>query len=105
MFLPVFSSLREEELVLEQSMFESLHRDLTKDDFWMDSTIKALGSICQKIKGDVRVIFPGSMLISKTIRVPHVEEEKQRKIVSFELSQKMPLPLSELVWDRLFGYR
>ena len=67
----------------------------------MDSTIKALGSICQKIKGDVRVIFPGSMLISKTIRVPHVEEEKQRKIVSFELSQKMPLPLSELVWDYL----
>ena len=45
----------------------------------MDSTIKALGSICQKIKGDVRVIFPGSMLISKTIRVPYVEEEKQRK--------------------------
>ena len=94
-------TLKGEELVLEQSMFESLHRDLTKDDFWMDSTIKALGSICQKIKGDVRVIFPGSMLISKTIRVPHVEEEKQRKIVSFELSQKMPLPLSELVWDYL----
>jgi type IV pilus assembly protein PilM len=39
------------------------------------------------------------MLISKTIRVPHVEPEKQRKIVSFELSQKMPLPLSDLVWD------
>ena len=71
-------TLKGEELVLEQSKFESLHRDLTKDDFWMDSTIKALGSICQKIKGDVRVIFP-DMLISKTIRVPHVEEEKQRK--------------------------
>jgi type IV pilus assembly protein PilM len=92
-------SVNGEELVLEQSLLETLHRDLTKDQIWMDSVIKAVENISQKIKGNVRVILPGSMLISKTIRVPHVEPEKQRKIVSFELSQKMPLPLSELVWD------
>jgi type IV pilus assembly protein PilM len=86
-------------LVLEQSLLETLHRDLTKDQIWMDSVIKAVENISQKIKGNVRVILPGSMLISKTIRVPHVEPEKQRKIVAFELSQKMPLPLSDLVWD------
>ena len=28
-----------------------------------------------------------------------LNQKKQRKIVSFELSQKMPLPLSDLVWD------
>ena len=92
-------SVNGEELVLEQSLLETLHRDLTKDQIWMDSVIKAVENISQKIKGNVRVILPGSMLISKTIRVPHVEPEKQRKIVSFELSQKMPLPLSDLVWD------
>jgi type IV pilus assembly protein PilM len=92
-------SVNGDELVLEQSLLETLHRDLTKDQIWMDSVIKAVENISQKIKGNVRVILPGSMLISKTIRVPHVEPEKQRKIVSFELSQKMPLPLSDLVWD------
>ena len=92
-------SVNGEELVLEQSLLETLHRDLTKDQLWMDSVIKAVENISQKIKGNVRVILPGSMLISKTIRVPHVEPEKQRKIVAFELSQKMPLPLSDLVWD------
>ena len=92
-------SVNGEELVLEQSLLETLHRDLTKDQIWMDTVIKAVEKISQKIKGNVRVILPGSMLISKTIRVPHVEPEKQRKIVSFELSQKMPLPLSDLVWD------
>ena len=92
-------SVNGEELVLEKSILETLHRDLTKDQIWMDSVIKAVENISQKIKGNVRVILPGSMLISKTIRVPHVEPEKQRKIVSFELSQKMPLPLSDLVWD------
>lgn len=92
-------SVNGEELILEQSLLETLHRDLTKDQIWMDTVIKAVEKISHKIKGNVRVILPGSMLISKTIRVPHVEPEKQRKIVSFELSQKMPLPLSELVWD------
>ena len=35
----------------------------------------------------------------KTLRVPKVESEKQDKIVSFELTQKMPFPLEDLVWD------
>ena len=87
------------DLVLEESYMETLHRDLTNDSIWMDCVFKVLGELSQNIKGKVRVILPGSMLISKTIRVPHVEAEKQRKIVSFELSQKMPMPLSDLVWD------
>ena len=37
--------------------------------------------------------------MTKTIRVPKVEKEKQDKIVAFELSQKMPFPLAELIWD------
>ena len=94
-------SINNEGVLVEESYMETLHRDLTNDDLWMDSTIKSLESISSKVKGNVRVILPGSMLISKTIRVPHVEPEKQRKIISFELSQKMPLPLSELVWDYL----
>ena len=28
-----------------------------------------------------------------------MEEEKQKKIVAFELMQKMPVPLTELIWD------
>ena len=28
-----------------------------------------------------------------------MDEEKQKKIVAFELSQKMPFPLAELIWD------
>ena len=94
-------SLNNEGVLVEESYMETLHRDLTNDDLWMDATITALESISSKVKGNVRVILPGSMLISKTIRVPHVEPEKQRKIISFELSQKMPLPLSELIWDYL----
>ena len=51
------------------------------------------------LKGEVRFIFPGNLLLTKTIRVPHVDPVKQRKIVAFELSQKMPFPLADLIWD------
>ena len=68
---------------------------------WLDSLVDGLAKLIAKlsIKGDVRFIFPGNLLLTKTIRVPHVDKEKQRKIVAFELSQKMPFPLSDLIWD------
>lgn len=88
-------------LKLKQVALQTLHYDYSNDQIWLDSLIAGLELLCknEKIKGDVRFIFPGSLLLNKTIRVPHVDEEKQKKIVAFELSQKMPFPLSELIWD------
>ena len=43
--------------------------------------------------------MPSSRLLSKTIRVPKVEDLKQREVVSYELGQKMPVPLDTMIWD------
>jgi len=88
-------------LKLKQVALQTLHYDYSNDQIWLDSLITGLELLCktEKIKGDARFIFPGSLLLNKTIRVPHVDEEKQKKIVAFELSQKMPFPLAELIWD------
>ncbi len=96
----VFASTSEG-LLLKSSGLETLHHDLTKEDAWLDSLVLGLEKLCEKmsLKGEVRFIFPGNLLLTKTIRVPHVDPEKQRKIVAFELSQKMPFPLSDLIWD------
>ena len=96
----VFASTAEG-LLLKSSGLETLHHDLTKEDAWLDSLVLGLEKLCEKmsLKGEVRFIFPGNVLLTKTIRVPHVDPEKQRKIVAFELSQKMPFPLSDLIWD------
>ena len=96
----VFASTAEG-LLLKSSGLETLHHDLTKEDAWLDSLVLGLEKLCEKmtLKGEVRFIFPGNLLLTKTIRVPHVDPEKQRKIVAFELSQKMPFPLSDLIWD------
>ena len=88
-------------LLLKASGLETLQHDLTKEEAWLDSLVQGLQSLTEKmsLKGEVRFIFPGNLLLTKTIRVPHVEPEKQRKIVAFELSQKMPFPLADLIWD------
>lgn len=88
-------------LKLKQVALHTLHYDYSNDQIWLDSLMAGLELLCknEKLKGDARFIFPGSLLLNKTIRVPHVDEEKQKKIVAFELSQKMPFPLAELIWD------
>ena len=89
------------ELKLKQVALQTLHYDYSNDQIWLDSLISGLELLCknEKLKGEARFIFPGSLLLNKTISVPHVDEEKQKKIVAFELSQKMPFPLAELIWD------
>ncbi len=88
-------------IVLEQVGLETLRYDYSSEELWLEYFIQGLENLCKRegIKGDARFIFPGSLLLTKTIRVPHVEEEKQKKIVAFELMQKMPVPLTELIWD------
>jgi len=87
--------------VLEYAEMETLSHDYSNDSLWLDSVVESIERLGEKmkLKGDARIIFPGSLLLTKTIRVPKVEIEKQAKIVAFELSQKMPFPLSELIWD------
>ena len=86
---------------MEQVGLETLRYDYSNEDQWLDCFTKGLENLCarEKIKGNARFIFPGSLLLSKTIRVPHVDEERQKKIVAFELMQKMPVPLADLIWD------
>ena len=86
-------------LVLEEVGLHTLNFDYTKDSLWIDAVISGIKELSSelKLKGNARFIFPGSFLLTKTIRVPKVEKDKQDKIVGFELS-KMPFPLAELIW-------
>ncbi|MDG1138608.1 MAG: pilus assembly protein PilM [Opitutales bacterium] len=88
-------------LNLNKVGLHTLTHDYTQDSLWLDSVIAGIKTLCLelKLKGNARFIFPGSFLLTKTIRVPKVEKDKQDKIVGFELSQKMPFPLAELIWD------
>jgi len=97
----VFSQGEDEILTLLESGVETLRYDYSDDNLWLDAVVEGLGKLTAKLnlKGEAYMILPGSLLLTKTIRAPRVEEGKQRQIVAFELQQKMPYPLAELIWD------
>ena len=69
---------------LEKVGLQTLDYDYTNDTLWLDAVIEGLETLCSslKIKGNARFIFPGSLLLTKTIRVPRVEKEKQDNVVT-----------------------
>ena len=71
-------------IILEQIALKTLHYDYSNDQNWLAALISGLDELCQKqkLKGNARFIFPGSLLLNKTIRVPHVDEEKQKNQMS-----------------------
>ncbi len=88
-------------LALEGAGVETLRYDYSNESLWLDALGAGLGKLIvrEKLKGEAYLILPGSLLLTKTIRAPHVDAGKQRQIVAFELQQKMPYPLAELIWD------
>ena len=89
------------QIKLSDFVHKSTKPESSDEEQWMDYVRETLNEICRgnKIKGPAKLILPGSKLLSKTLRVPKVESTKQRQVVSYELSQKMPFPLTEMTWD------
>ena len=84
-------------LQLESFSAQELSYDYSVQEEWLPALKAALSSM--KIKGNATVIAPSMLLLTKTIKVPHVSAANQREVVSVEVSKNIPYPLSELVWD------
>ena len=88
-------------LQIEKLVTESLDYDFTNDDAWLGAVGVALNTLHQqhKLSGKASFIIPGNQVLTKTIRIPHVEESKRAQIIAFEAQQNIPYPLHEVVWD------
>lgn len=94
---------KSEKLFLEQHQLIELPVTNNGEQDWTESVGDAIAELSSEhgFKGYASLILPGSIVLSKTLRVPKVEVEKQRKVVEFELSQKLPFPIETLQWDFL----
>lgn len=90
-----------EGLELERFVTVPLDYDFTDDDAWLGALRSALYELSHEhgFSGNATVIIPGSQILTKTIRIPHVEESKRAQILAFEAQQNIPYPLHEVVWD------
>lgn len=88
-------------LQIEKLVTESLQYDFSNDDAWLGAVGVALHSLHHqhKFSGKASFIIPGNQVLTKTIRIPHVEEAKRAQIIAFEAQQNIPYPLHEVIWD------
>jgi len=96
----IFSE-RNGELVLESFAHEDLEYDLTEESEWLPAVVEAIRQVKARVKGgdSAILIVPGYQLLTKTIKVPHVDESKRAQMIAFEAQQQIPYPLNEVVWD------
>jgi type IV pilus assembly protein PilM len=89
------------ELTLERFTYRDLDYDYSEDGDWLETCIAAIGELIreEKLPEQPRIIAPGFRLLTKTIKVPTVEQSKQAQIIVFEAQQNIPYPLEEVVWD------
>lgn len=87
-------------LVLEKLVVENLVYNYTEKEEWPVAATNALRNIFRtmKPKGEVVIIAPGQMLLTRNVRVPQVEESKREGVIAFEAANNFPFPLEELVW-------
>ena len=88
-------------VTLQEFYHQDLQPENGSEEEWLMLLEETLPEFTKenRLSGKARFILPGSLVLSKTIRVPKVEESKKRKIVEYELSQKLPFPIKDLTWD------
>lgn len=88
-------------LEIDKLLTVPLVYDFSDDESWINAVGAALHEMSQKhgFSGKATFIIPGNQVLTKTIRIPHVEEGKRAQIIAFEAQQNIPYPLHEVVWD------
>ncbi len=90
-----------ENITLQGFYYQEFNPENLTENEWLPELEKTLGELAKKnrLSGVAKFVLPGSLVLSKTIRVPKVDLSKKRKIVEYELSQKLPFPIKDLTWD------
>ena len=88
-------------LKIDKLVTEDLDYDFSKDEVALEAIGASLKSLARvhKLSGKATLILPGNQILTKTIRIPHVEEAKRAQVIAFEAQQNIPYPLDEVVWD------
>ncbi len=86
---------------MERLVTRSLSYDFSEEEQWLSATLSGLREAAsqEKISGEVQVVLPGFLLLTKTLRIAHVEGGKQAQMIAYEAQQSIPYQLSDLNWS------
>lgn len=88
-------------LVLESFQMQELNYDYSVQENWLNALTFALKTM--KVSGKATIIAPSMLLLTKTIKIPHVEPDRRAEVIAFEAEKifRIRLPMS-LGTTRLF---
>lgn len=94
-------TVKDGSLGLDAYYHEPLDYDYSVEEDWMPALMVTLREMvhAHSLKGKAVLLAPGYQLLTKGIKVPHVEASRRAQIIAYEAQQSIPYPLSEVVWD------
>lgn len=84
-------------LVLESFQVQELKYDYSNQDEWFAELAATLKMM--KVSGKATIIAPSMLLLTKTIKTPHVDKARQAEVVMFEAQKNIPYPIDQMSLD------
>lgn len=84
-------------LVLESFQVQELKYDYSNQEEWLSELAATLKMM--RVSGKATVIAPSMLLLTKTIKIPHVDEARRAEVIQFEAEKNIPYPINEVSWD------
>lgn len=71
------------------------------EEAWMQEVLGAARRLlaAKRIRGPVRWVFSGSRVLTKSLRIPHVDATRRREVLAIEVQPTLPSKLEEMEWD------
>lgn len=90
-----------DQLKVEKTVSVDLDYDYQDEGAWLEAISYSLKEIVRdgKLSGKASFIIPGNQVLTKSIRIPHVDQAKQNQVLAYEAQQNLPYDLDEVVWD------
>jgi type IV pilus assembly protein PilM len=85
---------------IENYHVQALDYEPSDEAAWLQALTSAIQAVIatHKFSGRASVIIPGHYVLSKALKIAHVEASKRAQVIAFEAQQKLPYQLHELEW-------
>ena len=85
---------------IENYSVQALDYEPSDEAAWLQALSRAIQTVTasHKFSGRASLIIPGHYVLSKALKIAHVEASKRAQVIAFEAQQKLPYQLYELEW-------
>jgi type IV pilus assembly protein PilM len=86
--------------IIDNYHVQALDYEPSDEVAWLEALTRTIRAVTadRKFSGHASVIIPGHYVLSKALKIAHVDASKRTQLIAFEAQQKLPYQLHELEW-------